>query len=129
MDQEILVADLKKLVRKLQQKKGPVALAMLLAPDVDTLDSWNLIVSAKGFDTISRAEALRLLTKLVRDTVGRKNWHTITRVTVLKTNDPFVKAMNQAFSAEHSAVNIQSCNIFGIEIPRAILFESQQLAA
>lgn len=129
MDQEVLVADLKKLAGKLQKSKGPVALLMLLAPDVESEDAWNVIVSAKGFDNMSRANAIKQFTQLLRENVNKNNWHSIMRATVLKTDDPFVKAINRTFNSQGPVVNIQSCNIFGVEIPKAILFQLQRKAA
>jgi hypothetical protein len=35
--------------------------------------------------------------------------------------------MNTAFSTNGNVVNIQSCNIAGMEIPKAILFVSNRL--
>ncbi len=129
MDQDALVADLQKLVAELEQKEGPLALFMLLAPDVETTDAWNLIVSAHGFDVKSRGNAIRRLSELLRQAVSESEWPRIARTTVLRTDDPFVRAMNSAFHAEHSVVNLQACNIFGIDIPLAVLLESKRVAA
>ena len=129
MDQEVLVANLKKLAEKLHKSRGRVALLMLLAPDVESEDAWNVIVSAKGFDNRSRANAVRQFTKLLRENVNKNSWHRIARATVLKTDDPFVRAINRAFGASGPVSNIQSCNISGVEIPKAILFQSKRKVA
>ena len=70
MDQDALVAGLKKLASDLQQKQGPLALFMLVAPDVETSDAWNLIVSAFGFDAKSRGDAVKEVSELLRQSVN-----------------------------------------------------------
>jgi hypothetical protein len=103
---------------------------MLLAPDAETNDAWNLIVSAHGFDKKSRGSALRQLSESLRENVSKSEWRRIARATVLRTDDPFVRAMNSSFHvAERPAINLQSYNISGIDIPRAVLFESKRVAA
>ncbi len=129
MDQDALVADLRKLADDIERREGPLALFMLLAPDAETNDAWNLIVSAHGFDLKSRGNALSHLSESLRQTVSKAEWPRIARATVLRTDDPFVRAMNSAFHAEQSVINLQSCNIFGIDIPRAVLLESKRVAA
>jgi len=42
---------------------------------------------------------------------------------------PFVKAMNSTVSAERAPVDLYGRVISGIEIPRAIVFESKPIAA
>ena len=129
MDQEVLVSQLQKLAKTLEKKAGPVALFMLLAPDVQTEDAWNLIVSARGLDEKSRASAIKQLTEWLREQVDKPHWRRIARVTVLRTDDPFVKALNRAFRAKRYVVNIESVKVFGVEIPKAILLQSNKVAA
>jgi hypothetical protein len=129
MDQEVLVRQLRKLAKNLEKKEGPLALLMLLAPDVETENAWNVIVSAHGLDRRSRGNAVKVFTEWLRRDVDQNYWPSIARATVLRTDDPFVRAINSAFRAEDSVVNIQSCNVFGIEIPKAILLESKKVAA
>jgi len=103
---------------------------MLLAPDAETNDAWNLIVSAHGFDKKSRGSALRQLSESLRQNVSKSEWRRIARATVLRTDDPFVRAMNSAFHvAEQPFVNLQSYSISGIDVPRAVLFASKRVAA
>jgi hypothetical protein len=129
MDQEVLVNQLRKLARTVEKKAGPIALFMLLAPDIETEDAWNLMVSARGLDEQSRATAIKQLTEWLRHDVDESHWPRFSRVTVLRTDDPFVKAVNKAFRARRSVVNLQSVNLFGVEIPKAILLQSSKVAA
>jgi hypothetical protein len=129
MDQDALVADLRKLADDIEHREGPLALFMLLAPDTETNDRWNLIVSAHGFDLKSIGTAIRELSESLRQTVSESEWPRFARATVLRTDDPFVRAMNSSFHAEQSVMNLQSTNISGIDIPRALVFESKRVAA
>ncbi len=129
MDHDELVAQLQKLASDVEAKAGPLALFMLVAADIDTNDDWNVVVSARGLDTRSRGNAVRLLSELLRNVVDQSQWSHIARTTVLRTDDPFVISMNQAFHIEHQPVKLQSCNLFGFEIPKAIVFESRRIAA
>jgi hypothetical protein len=126
VDQEILVTELRKFAERVESTAGPVALLMLLAPDVESDDAWNLIVSARGLNHEPRSIAVTRLTQLLRAAVNRTLWSRIGRATVLRTDDPFVRAINTAFSTNGNVVNIQSCNIAGMDIPKAILFVSNR---
>ena len=129
MDQDALVERLIELSSEFERTFGPLALLMLLGPDTEANDAWNLIVSARGLDTKSRGVAVRELTELLRRNLDEKLLKQISRTTILKTTDPFVHAMNSAFQAERSSVSLTSCNVSGINIPRAFLLESKRVAA
>ena len=125
MDQEILVEELRKLYAEINGSRGPVALLMLLASEISREDHWNLIVSAKGYDQERRATAIREVTELLTRHLSQANWPQIYRVTVLKTDDPFVRAMNRSFKAENSVVDLNTVNVSGVEIPRALVLQSK----
>lgn len=129
MDQDPLVISLEKVATELAQKEGPLALFMLLAPDAETTDRWNLIVSTHGFDRKSRGNAIRQVSELLRQRVPESEWPRIARVTVLRTDESFVRAMNTAVESENKVAYMQSCSVFGVEIPQAVLFQSRRVAA
>ena len=74
MDQEILVNQLRTLLEKLNDKRGPVALFMLntLGPGFE--QPWHLIVSTKELDKLSRSEAIKEMTELVREHGDESFW-------------------------------------------------------
>jgi Arc/MetJ family transcription regulator len=131
MDQEALVRELRKLRAGLAHRGGPIALLMLLASDQGSQAAWNLVVSAKGLDQRSRAQAVHELTNLLHKTTSRSTWDQIVRTTVLRTDDPFVRAFNAAFDTgiKKAAVNLVSTSVSGYDIPRALLLESHRTAA
>lgn len=129
MDYDALVEQLQKLASNVETMAGPLALFMLVAPDIETNDAWNVVVSAQGLDAKSRGSAVRLLSELLRNVVDESHWSQIARTTVLRTDDPFVRSMNQVFHTEHRPLKLQACNVFGFELPKAIVLESKRIAA
>lgn len=127
MDREALVEEVQKVVRELRKREGPLALLMLVSPDPSVADDWNIIVSARGFNSKTRAEGVRELTDVLRRTLSKNVWPKIKRVTVLRTDDSFVNAMTSAFETRKSVLDLQSCNVAGFDIPKAIVFASKKL--
>jgi len=128
MDRAVLVNDLKKLYKALDQKFGPVVLAMLLIPDPGLEDLWNLIVSAESLDALGRVEATGAVVELMSKNLTEETRKRIIRVTVLRRDDPFVRAMNSSYEAEGSILNLNSAFVSGIEIPQAIVMQSKAAA-
>lgn len=128
MDQKALVEDLKGLFQEVDRRYGPVALMMLLASDPEREDAWNLIVSTKEFDRTSRSDAIGKMTDLLATVLQRKNWERILRVTVLKTDDPFVQEMNGIFETNESVLRLRSEFVSGVEIPKALVLQSKAAA-
>ena len=129
MDQEILVNQLRTLLEKLGDKRGPVALFMLntLGPGFE--QPWHLIVSTKELDKLSRSEAIKEMTELVREHGDESFWRPLSRVTVLKTQDPFVRFVNASMRVKQDAMEtIYDANVAGFELPYALLVRSQNVA-
>lgn len=99
VDQEALVVQLRKVAKRIEKAAGPIALFMLLPPDSETHDAWNLVVSARGLDKKSIGEAVSQVTDWLRADLEQAQWPLIARATVLRTDDPFVKAINRVKSS------------------------------
>jgi hypothetical protein len=128
VDQEALVSEFRRSLRNLEKEIGRVWLLLLVAPDEQTTDSWNVIVSADGYDRKTRGAAVRDFVGALRRSVDRAYWPSIARTTVLKKDDPFVNAFKQAYSSIKPGATLHSLNIYGIEIPKAVVVESKQAA-
>jgi hypothetical protein len=128
MDQEILVTDLKKLYHEIDRRFGPVALMMLVAPDPFSESDWTLLIGARGFDELTRGEAIRKVVDLLSESFHDENWQRIFRVDVLRTDDAFVRGMNRVFASEESILNIHAAVVSGVEIPKAIVLQSKAAA-
>lgn len=129
MDRQILVKEMQKLARELRQREGPLVLLMLVSPDPAVDDDWNIVVSAQGFNRKTRAEGVREFTTMLRHTLSADIWPKIKRVTVLRTDDQFVDAMTSTFQTQRAVLDLQTRNVFGFEIPKALVFASKKVAA
>jgi hypothetical protein len=127
MDEKALVADFKKLLKRLQQEVGPVALLMLISEGPGA--HWEVRVSAKGFDEMMYGEAARRFVHLLWEYVEEKNRMTVGRILILKTDDLFVRVVHGTFGARASASDIVSGRVLDVEIPLAIILKSAKIAA
>lgn len=129
MDQELLVNDFRKVAEKLDRERGPLVLFMLLTPEFALDEAVNVIVSAKGLDQLDLGTAIRELVDLLKETLRDESWSKILHVTVLKTDDKFVRALNWAHPSESPAVqHLYSANISGVDIPKAMILQSKAAA-
>ena len=127
MDNEVLVTELRHAIPAFRESRGPVALFMLVTDESNSPVANNLIVSTKAYDEYGTKPALVDLMNKLKSKMHEDTLRLISRLTVLKTQDPFVKAVNQAFSAKGSIINLHSCVIFGIPIENAVIFESASI--
>ena len=125
MDQEVLVTEFRKVIKILKQGDGHVALFMLKAFDA-YLSSWNLIVSATEYDSLTTKQALKHFLPILQNTLKKDILRQIFRVTILKTHDPFVKAVNETFKVRNTATYLQSAVISGVDLENAIILPSKQ---
>ncbi len=129
MAKEELVADFKTFVRTLEETAGPVALLMLMPVEPGTEQAWTLLVSARTFDGQSQRESIKEIVSQLNSSLSDTVRPWVKRVSILKSDDPFVRAMNSTIHAEHSTIDMASAIVGGVEIPRAIVFESKRTAA
>jgi hypothetical protein len=61
---------------------------------------WNLIVAAPWLDRMSLATGTRLIANTLNQTLGLENQPSVSRVTVLKTSEPFVRDMTNLYPVE-----------------------------
>lgn len=93
-----LVSDVRKVIEELRGTYGPYKLAMLYnSAALDVPTNWNLIVSADWTDSLGTAEATRRIAHELHITLGLENRIAVSRVTVLKTSDPFVRDMTNLY--------------------------------
>lgn len=128
MDREVLVAQMRRLERELRREHGSVALLMLVPLEPFPDETWTLVVSAKGFNRITRAEGIRQLIALLERVVDRELWSRIFRVAPLRTDDPFVSGMASRHPTR-SVVDLRALELQGFEIPKAVLFTAKKVAA
>ena len=125
---QTLVADgVQKAVEKLRSSCGEFTLALLHSETEAVETGWNLIVSAPWTDKLGLARATKTVVKALSLDLGIENQPAVSRVTVLRTSDPFVREMTAFFqlSTPGSRQEIRSLAFDGIPVGRGILFYSQ----
>jgi len=91
-----LVSDVERVIENLRTQYGDFRLVMLY--NSDTLESdlgWNLIASAPWTDRMGIGGATRVIARALNQGLGLENQRVISRITVLKTDDPFVRDMTE----------------------------------
>lgn len=93
-----LVSDVRKVIEALRSKHGPYKLAMLYnSAGLDVATNWNLIVSSDWTDNLGIAESTRRIAHELHLSLGLENRAAVSRVSVLKTTDPFVRDMTHLY--------------------------------
>lgn len=98
-----LVSDVEKVVEGLRARYGEFTLAMLYNNALEANSSWNLIVSAPWTDAMGVGEATRVIAHALSEGLEMQDKPAISRVTVLKTSDPFVRDMTNLYTARSGA--------------------------
>ena len=98
MDIFTLVDDVQRAIEPLREERGDFTLAMLYNSDgLHAGSSWNLIISAPWTDKMGLAEATRLLAYALSERLEAQDKPAISRVTVMKTTDPFVRDITRLY--------------------------------
>lgn len=92
-----LVNPVRQVVERLGADRGPFKLAMLYNTDLRATRGWNLIVASEWMDNLGLAESTKLAAKAVHQELSDSDRPAISRITVLKTVDPFVRDMTQLY--------------------------------
>ena len=130
MDKEILVRLIQDLVRDYSQRNQTFNLVMLIPTIPYAIESrYTLLVSALWLDDKSPREAVNLILADLLKKIGSADspeYRKIARVTVVRTDDPFVNAITSAFNVTQSDVTLSDYNINGVIIEHAIILESHR---
>ena len=92
-----LVGDVKRVVEKLRVRFGEFKLAMLYNSALDVPTNWNLILSSDWTDKLGTSEATQIVARELHQSLGMENRPSISRITVLRTTDPFVRDMTRLY--------------------------------
>jgi hypothetical protein len=94
-----LGTDVEKVVEGLRAQYGEFALVMLYNDALQAESSWNLIVSAPWTDKMGVGEATGVIARALNQGLDLENQRAISRITVLKMSDPFVRDMTKLYPA------------------------------
>jgi hypothetical protein len=92
-----LVGDVRRIIENLRINRGEFKLAMLYNLNMDANTNWNLIISSDWTDTLGVPEATRFIARTLHEQLGLENKVAISRVTILRTSDPFVMDMTRLY--------------------------------
>jgi len=125
-----LVDDVRKIVESLRREHGDFSLVMLYnSGPLQAGSSWNLIVSAKWTDRVGVASATRLIAKALEAGLETQDKGAISRITVLKTSDPFVRDMTRLYPvAGPSGVPLNVVTAGSVSEGSAFVLYSRQAA-
>jgi hypothetical protein len=129
MDQEVLVNAFRRTAEEFEKLYGPVALLLLIAPDEEAIDSWNVLISAHVLDSLALGQAVSRVSDTLRKTLKKSLWPVIARTTVLRTNDPFVQAFTRRYTNLEAGSMLQAVSVSGVDIPKVVVFEAKRRAA
>ena len=122
-----LVGDVTKVVEKLRVQFGEFKLAMLYNSALDVPSNWNLIVSSDWTDRMGIAEATKVIAREIHQTLSLANRVAVTRITVLKTTDPFVRDMSRLYPVltREGGVPLNQVTAGGVTDGAGFVFYSQ----
>jgi hypothetical protein len=119
-----LVADVQKVLLILRVDHGDYLLAMLYNADLGAETNWNLIVSSDWTDHLGIPQSTRVIARELYAGLRTENKAAFSRVTVLKTDDPFVEDMVSLYPevVEGAAVPLRQVHAGGINEGAAFVF-------
>jgi hypothetical protein len=90
---------------------------------------WNLIVAAPWADELGVADSTEVIVRELSQNLGLENKTAISRVTVLKTDDSFVRAMNDYFNSipPQGVQPVRNIVVDGVPIGSGYVFFSEGL--
>jgi hypothetical protein len=122
-----LVEDVKKVVELLRTEHGEFKLAMLYNSDLSATSNWNFIVSADWTDEMGIAEATKVIAHALHESLNLSNRIAVSRITVLKTDDAFVRDMTRLYPVPggQGGIPLSQVTAGGITDGAGFVFHSQ----
>ncbi len=119
-----LVAEVQKTLLMLRAEHGEYRLAMLYNSDVGAQTNWNLIISSEWTDRMGIPQATRAIARELYKGLSPENKDALSRVTVLRTDDPFVEDMMNLYPeiGENTGVPFKQVTAGGINEGGAFVF-------
>jgi len=125
----IATRDLRRAMDEIAARKGSFTLfALFLRADApfmraDDPGTWDLVVSAPWLER-GKLKALGELVDLLAKSIGRQALQQFSRVEAVAGNDPSVQFILRAIPVEDGERHIQSTDLIGLQIERAIIFRA-----
>jgi hypothetical protein len=119
-----LVADIQRGLLMLRAEYGEFNLALLYNGDAGAETNWNLIISSEWTDKMGIPQATRMIAGEIHRGLSLENRGALSRVTVLRTNDPFVEDMVNLYPelGEQMGVPFKQVHAGGVDEGGAFVF-------
>lgn len=89
-------------------------------------DKWDLLVSAPWIDK-NKNVALKYITSEIQNTLNSKEILKLARVGILDDKDRVLRSFQKTIEeVSHGQIEMQDCNLFNVEIEKAIIITSQR---
>ena len=119
-----LIDKLRQLETEISQKKGDFSLFALFLRE-DAQNKWDLVASAPWFWS-DKKKTLDYLSKKLRSRLTSDEFLTLSRIVLIEESDPTLHALQQAFQVHHTPIEVQGCNLFGLQIQHAYIITSMR---
>lgn len=119
-----LIDKLQRLEIDISRKQGEFSFFALLLRE-DAQNKWDLVAAASWFWS-DKKKTLDYLAKNLRSRLTSDEYLTLSRIVVIKESDPALHAVQRAFKVHHLPIEVQACNLFGLQIERAYIFTSKR---
>jgi len=124
LDKKILVESVRKFTDYLVETNGEVKLSLVL-PNDESIDStyYTFVISAEWLNNRGIREPIAYIFDKMIELYNEEIYKYVSRVTVLNTNDPFVKDISFLEKVHNDIKPIYNINVNGVEINYGVLFE------
>src|ERR1043165_4485760 len=108
--------------RHIAETRGSFAVFGLFLRE-DAPDKWDLLVAAPWLEDDSPA-GLEFIAEQVQDEFNEDQLSRLSRIVVIKANNPALAAINNSIRIEHGGTEFQNCTFFGLSIRHAFIITS-----
>ena len=120
-----LVDKIRTMIEELRHERGDYKLVMLYNQTLDASTSWNMIVSSDWTDAMGIDEATKFLAAKLFEYLCPDERAGVSRITVLKTADPFVLDMTRLYQVNGAGVPLQQVTAGGVTEGAGFVFYSR----
>jgi hypothetical protein len=121
-DDERFIEAVSNVISRLRRSHGPLYAALLIRLQDRPTDEWTLLVGSNKL-TRRRIDGINAILGAMKAVIAREFASRIRSVGVLRADDPIYTYLSRAFTLKPGAtLTLDSCNVFGLEIARAVVF-------
>ncbi|MCP4107067.1 MAG: hypothetical protein GY749_16265 [Desulfobacteraceae bacterium] len=121
-----LIKKMTKLEKQVADEKGPFLLFALFLPE-ESYRKWDILASSPWIDE-DKGKAIKYLTKKIQQAITTEELLMISRIIVIKVNNPQLKDIHNTINIEHDLLEIKNEIFFGIDIRCAYFITSQSIS-